>query len=71
MLVRILLFVGLFWLVSRIVRLLIRGANTSRNTFHPRPENNFANGKPAAEVDFKDVPDAEFLDVTEKEKAGE
>ncbi|MBI5473173.1 MAG: hypothetical protein HY961_12590 [Ignavibacteriae bacterium] len=69
MLLRFLLFTLLFWIVSGIIRMVLRSVRApARNPSRPRPENNFGEKKPATRMEFKDIQDAQFTDVSEKGK---
>jgi hypothetical protein len=64
--VRFFLFVAVAWLALRIVKLLFRSVSQSPQQ-NPKRDNNFTESKPNSEVEFKDVQDADFVDIKEKE----
>ncbi len=66
---RIFLFVAIIWLVSKVARLIfIAMRRTSTKETH-RPKYGFGKSPSATpQVDFKNVKDAEFEDLPEKDK---
>jgi hypothetical protein len=66
---RFLLFAGVAWLLFGIIRLVLRSISQSSAKQKPSRKYGIGKQKPeATQVEFKDVQDAEFVDVTEKEK---
>lgn len=64
---RFFLFVVVGWLITKIIGLVFRSMS-QRKQPPRRKENNFGEQKPNPQVEFKDIKDADFVDITEKEK---
>ncbi len=63
---RFFLFVAVAWLVSKIVGLVFRSMTRPQPPQRAK-ENNFAEPRPNPQVEFKDVQDAQFTEIIEKE----
>jgi hypothetical protein len=63
---RFVLYVILFWLISYILKVVFKTLSLPRQQQQRRDGVGRQSEKPPA-VDFKDVQDAEFKDITEKE----
>lgn len=67
--IRFFFIIGIVWLVSKFVRILFRSIGRPSQPNGHRPPYDFTKPKPSApQMDFKDVKDAEFEDLPEKEK---
>ena len=65
---RFFLFVAVAWLIATIVKLVFRSMSQPEQR-QRKPDNNFRETNPNAQMDFKNVQDAQFEDITKKEKA--
>ncbi len=68
--IRFFFIIGIVWLVSKLVAIIFRSMSRPAQTDGHRPKYGFTKSKPSTpQMDFKDVKDAEFEDIPEKEKA--
>lgn len=68
--IRFLLFIAILWLVSKLAGLIFRRLSRPSQKEAHRPKYGFTKSHPPTpQMDFKDVKDAEFEDLPEKEKA--
>lgn len=67
---RFFLFVAVAWLISKVVGLVFRSMTRPQQP-KTNKGNNFAEPKANPQVEFRDVQEAHFEDVTDKEKASQ
>jgi hypothetical protein len=65
---RFFLIVVVGWIAAKVVGLLFRSMTQPTQPRRPK-ENNFGETKSHPEMEFKDVQDAEFTEIKEKEHA--
>ena len=65
---RFILFVTLAWFIAKIVSAVMRSFASRQHT-RPKADNNFDEAKPNAQMEFKDVKDADFVDISEQRNA--
>lgn len=68
--IRFILFVAIVWFVSKLAGLIFRSISRPSQKEGRRPKYGFTKSNPPStpQMDFKDVKDAEFEDLPEKEK---
>jgi len=64
---RFILFVVVAWVIGKIVSVVLKGF-TARQEPRQHADNNFSEAKPNAQMEFKDVQDADFVDLGEQRK---